>query len=617
MLGATWLLLAIFGFIAPVRAIEPFSSKYLYELGFYGLYATSSFKSTDLEVPLLNFPRWDEANCNNGYYVFAQKGKLVPNPGATIFDAKGELVWADENLGVVFNLQIQTYQGEEYLTFWSSPEGSTHGYGRGTYYMLDSSYEVFRKIEPKGEGLKGDLHEFKLTDAGTILVTIYSPVPGSLSSLGGPTEGWVLDCLFQEIDLETGELLFEWSAITNLEVTDTIRYFGYGEDDGTTPAKAFDFFHINSLDKDDEGNYIISGRHTSSILCITPEGQVKWTLGGVNSDFKDLSEGHATDFMYQHHVGLHDNYTMSIFDNAVAERSGAQSSHGYSRGLLIQLDVEKMTATLLHDYHDPSNDHAADSQGSMQVMDDRIVLGYGWLPFIKEFALDGTLLCDVEIAPWIAARWGLINTYRSFKAKHWVGRPLDPPSVYLKPSEAQLFVSWNGATEVDRWVLEGADWESLHTGGETFTALDDVKKETFETSIYIDDSMPTYIRVAAVDKDGNVLTHSATMDRRIGNAPVHTTQNILIGVTVFIVSFIAIVYLARKKGLRAVKCGSIRTLQKGVQVLAECQDRLRHFLEKDPNPASSAHIPPRRWWKDRQNAHPHEIESLREHSLDR
>ncbi len=90
-----------------------------------------SFKSSELTAPLLNFPQWDRQECSDGYYLIAQKGKIVSDTGPTIFNSRGELIWADDSYGVVFNLQIQTYKGENYITFWSSPEGSSHGYGRG------------------------------------------------------------------------------------------------------------------------------------------------------------------------------------------------------------------------------------------------------------------------------------------------------------------------------------------------------------------------------------------------------------------------------------------------------------------------------------------------------
>ncbi|TGJ84666.1 hypothetical protein E0Z10_g4104 [Xylaria hypoxylon] len=569
------LLLTAITLDARVWAFDVFTSSYLYELGFYG----------------------------------SQKGKLVSDPGPTIFDSRGELVWTDDSYGAVFNFQIQTYKGENYLTFWSNPEGSTHGYGRGTYYILDSSYQLFGKFEPAGEGLQGDLHEFQITEHGTTLMTIYNPVPADLTSIGGPEQGWALDCLFQEIDIATGELLFEWSAIEHVALSDTVRYFA-GEDDGTTPETAYDFFHINSVDVDGEGNYVVSGRHTSSILCISPQGKILWTLGGISNEFLDLSDGHATDFMYQHHAKLHGGHTLSIFDNAASERAGQASKQGHSRGILVQLDTTNMTATLLHEYFDPGNPRTTSSQGSMQVMDDRVVLGYGWLPFITEFALDGSVLCAVELAPWVAARWGLVNTYRAFKAPNWVGRPTDTPSVYVDPSDSQVFVSWNGATEVERWVLQGAEWTDLKSRTEgkeeetKFRDLDVVDKDSFETAFGLLDDMPQYIRVAAVDKHGNVLTHSQIVDRRVGNAPKNWLYDALVCGAVFAALIAAVLLVIGRRGRKAI----LGNFSRGYDALGRTAVAWRSRMPR----AEGMHEPclAKTWWKDWGSAKPHELQSI-------
>ncbi|KAI0400900.1 Arylsulfotransferase-domain-containing protein [Xylaria palmicola] len=643
-----WLLLTLVVFGSQTGAYEVPRSSYLYELGFYGLYPTKTFKSSPLRPPLLSFPTWDEENCSDGYYLIAQKGKLVSNPGPTIFDSRGDLVWADDSYGVVFNLQIQTYKGEDYLTFWSSPEGSSHGYGRGTYYMLDSSYEVFRKLEPVGEGLRGDLHEFQLTRRGTALMTVYDPVPADLTAVGGPAQGWALDCLVQEVDVETGDLVFEWRALEHVALADTVRAFA-GEDDGTTPETAFDFFHANSVDLDAGGNYVVSGRHTSSVLCVSPAGEILWTLGGAANGFRDLSGGRATDFAYQHHARLVSSgggdaaatattVTLSLFDNAASERRGTSPTpRDHSRGVLVALDTANMTATLLREYADPEHPgRRADSQGSMQVLegDGRVVLGYGWLPFVTEFAPsdgDGSrVLCAAELAPWVAARWGLVNTYRAFKARRWAGRPAAPPSAHLDPADGRVFASWNGATEVRQWVLQGAEWADLALAdtaavagkeegdgdGDGWTDLDVIDRDSFETALDILNDMPRYLRVAAVDGDGNVLGCTQTLDRCVGNAARDWVHDWLVWAVVLMVVLVAgVLVAARKRGRRAILGSSTRGYDLLARAASACRDRVARALTgrpaaTDDHGAAYERYPAMRWWREGGDAKPHELQSV-------
>ncbi len=67
-----------------------------------------------------------------------------------------------------------------------------------------------------GNGYDGDHHEFLITPEDTALFTIYHKVPMDLSSVGGPKEGTVLDGIVQEVDIETGEVLFEWHSLDHV-----------------------------------------------------------------------------------------------------------------------------------------------------------------------------------------------------------------------------------------------------------------------------------------------------------------------------------------------------------------------------------------------------------------
>jgi hypothetical protein len=456
----------------------------------------------------------------NGYYFVAPKGLLVDQPGPYIFDGRGNLVWSGAEFGPVADFRSQTYKGKQYLTFWENTDGVKLGWGRGRHVMVDENYEVYKKIYPVGEGTMGDLHEFHITSNDTALITLYMPRPWDLSPIGGPKDGWIMDSYFQELDIATGELLFEWCASDHIALEDTIRYFA-GRDTGVSPERGFDYFHINSMDKDKNGNYIISGRHTHSIHAIAPDGTMLWTLGGRSNQFQDLSDGHATDFAYQHHIRINDDNVISMFDNAKAERSGPALPVHYSRGLVIQIDQEKRTAELLHEVHDSEHPKHADSQGSAQLWDDdrSMLVDFGFFPAFTEFDTETSeVLCDVHLAPSMLFPFGFVGSYRVFKGD-WAGKPIVRPRAVLDPGEAILAVSWNGATEVDRWILQGADWDAVE-GDDWEDLVTKDRGDQFETVFDVDGSMPAYVRVMAVDSNGSVLVHSQTINRVHGNLTI-------------------------------------------------------------------------------------------------
>ena len=291
-------------------------------------------------------------------------------------------------------------------------------------------------------------------------MTAYTREPADLSTIGGPEEGWILESSFQEVVIETGELLFQWHASKHHGLDEVLRPFEGGE----SPSSAFDWYHINSVDKDDEGNYYISARYLNTVTCVNPRSNIKWILGGRRNSFTDLSDGAATDFMWQHDAKLRGNGKMTIFDNEKSEKT--KEKIGYSRGMLISLDCEDMTATLIAEFFSPHR-ILAQSQGSTQIIPEtgNAVVGWGFIPAYTEFTPDGRVMCNARFGPpsW-AFRAGLVTSYRTFKSLTWVGLPNSPPDIYFRLSDRKLYVSWNGATEVDSWILQGADFAGVREG---------------------------------------------------------------------------------------------------------------------------------------------------------
>ncbi|KAL1305497.1 hypothetical protein AAFC00_002372 [Neodothiora populina] len=421
-----------------------------------------------------------------------------------ILDGEGNLVWMSDQFGAVMNLKSQQYQGKNYLTFWGGHRDASSG--QGAYYMLDETYQISHQVHVVGDNMHGDLHEFKITENNTALVTSYKKTVADLSGMGRPVDGWITDSIFQEIDIATGDLLFEWRASDHFDAGEshmTNPFAGYKE------ASPFDFFHINSIDKDAAGDYLISSRHLHLIATVSHEtGEILWALGGERNQFKDLSDGAATDFKWQHDARWVSEAEgiLTLFDNEEAGILHIEASH--SKGMMLQLDVANRTVKLLHSYVSMQGTRAP-SQGSLQVGPDGglVVIGWGHSPAYSEFEVDGSLVCETHFgASWLDF-WGRIVSYRTQKVQSWVGKPDYPPQAQMKHSS--VYASWNGATEIQSWELQGA------TDGDKFESLDVVKKErNFESVFALDDSWKyTRYRVAGRDQAGNVLGYTAEFEK--------------------------------------------------------------------------------------------------------
>jgi hypothetical protein len=405
------------------------------------------------------------------------------------------------------------------------------------------------------------MHEFSITKHNTVLITLYEPVQADLSVIGGAKNGYLLDCIFQELDISTGELLFEWHSALHIPLDATYKtregcsqlashaFGGCGDH----PDAAFDYYHINSVDKDELGNYLVSGRNVFMLSYIDGRsGKVLWNLGGRLNEFEDLS---ATSFSWQHDARLHNNgTTISLFDNE-ARAAEDESAGGESCGLVIDVDVEasRRTAKLRHAYCHP-HEFLSYSQGNLQIQRDtgNVLIGWGRSAGFTEFSAEGTVLCDARFG---AAAWfsfGAVTSYRVFRAE-WVGYPSSNPTAVV--SSGIIYVSWNGATEVAAWSVEGLDLDEdedvddlEELDDEDFEIVTVVSKTGFETEISLlwEDVSYSALRIAAVDEHGHVLGKTPFLtEDSLGREwlnPLTTVYLVLLGAVVGVLATFWIVW---------------------------------------------------------------------------
>ncbi|KAK0364018.1 hypothetical protein LTR02_003786 [Friedmanniomyces endolithicus] len=491
-----------------------------YNAGKHGDYVEQHFVSTNVTAPRLNFMR-PYGTCDDGSYLFiAPRGEKTQS-SVCILDASGSLVWTSNDYhGQAYNLQVQEYHGESYLTFWAG-DNSVGGHGVGQYFMLDQHYNLFRTVTA-ANGFPTDLHSFGITPAGTVLLTIYEVIQANLSAVPirqdilqrppkrpisrpinkplplGPEIGFVWDSLFQEIDIETGELLFQWRASDHFDYQQSYEPIA-----SATEEKSWDWFHLNSVVKDNAGNYLICIRHLRTIANIDGRtGVVLWQLGGKFNSFKDLSDSAATQFIGQHDAqwAPGSNYSeITLFDNRA---DWTYHDEKVSWGTRVHVDLANMTATLVAEYIHPEHVYSV-SQGSYQTLPNgNVLLGYGNNGVVSEFASNGTLLCDAYFEPSKDWTSGNVQSYRNLKF-NWTGLPNTKPSLAF--AAGSLYMSWHGSTEVRGWLLQHA---SEPEG--SFSQLMRTPKDGFETRVNlgVDMRVGQYVQATALDKDHQILAVS-------------------------------------------------------------------------------------------------------------
>ncbi|KAK4541627.1 hypothetical protein LTR36_007771 [Oleoguttula mirabilis] len=441
-------------------------------------------------------------------------GPSIDNPGPMILDTEGELVWTSDHFGHAANLKVQWYRGQDYLTFWAGEKLQESG--QGVYYMLDSSYRTVFTVSAVGDDLYGDLHEFEITDEDTALITVYNRTQVDLTNtdMAWVEDGLIVDGIIQEIDIASGKLVFQWRASDHLDDLLFAVSFGDYVDNGP-----FDYFHINSVDKDSRGNYLVSIRHLHMIVYIDGHtGEVLWALGGHANDFKDISGGAATNFQWQHDARWisEEQGVISLFDNGIARHHSSDAEQ--SEGRMIRLDFANRTAEHIHSFTSLQR-VSSTSQGSVQVLpaaeksgDAHVFVGWGSSAAYSEFTSDGKLLCETHFAPSSLFYFERAKSYRAIKAPAlWKAEPEWSPSAAIESD--LVYVSWNGATEVAWWVLQGA-LVSGDVQTETYEEVDILAKDGFECSFELPSPAQTYTsyRVAALDAEMNMLRYSNVVE---------------------------------------------------------------------------------------------------------
>jgi hypothetical protein len=402
--------------------------------------AVDRFRSRpDLQAPVVRITKRTKAKLAPGLIMlapFSPKGSPRPD-GPLITDNQGNLVWFKplRRGTAVTDLKVQTLDGRPVLTWWQGR--FARGWGYGSYQVLDQRYRSLPAIKP-ANGYRADLHDMQLTDHGTALLLAYDRVERDLRFVGGPKRGVVLDNVVQEIDLATGLVVFEWHSLGDVSLRDS-----FSKPDG---RHSFDYFHVNAVEPDTDGNLLVSARNTCTISKLDrTTGEVIWRLGGKQSSFK---LGKGARFCFQHDVRRAGPGRITLFDN----EAGPPALAKRSRSLRLNVDEEKKTATVDRAFTHPGI--LAFNQGSTRLQPNgNTFVGWGASPVFSEFSPSGRLLFDGRLTK------GKGN-YRAIRAR-WSGRPTTRPAVAVrrlgKGGRMRVYASWNGATGVARWQVLAGD----------------------------------------------------------------------------------------------------------------------------------------------------------------
>lgn len=432
---------------------------------------------------------------------------MIGQTGALIMDQNGNPVWfrpLDSIYVQNTDFRMQYYKGKPVLTMWqgtiSGTQSSNPNLPNGDpepgafYLILNQHYDVIKKLTAQ-RGYTSDIHEFTITDRDTALFTAVKQVPTDLTPYGGLPDGYINNYSIQEVEPETGELLFFWNVLEHVDPTDSM----IPASSSASFNNIWDCFHVNSVEEGPDNTLLINMRNMWAIYLVDKKtGNILWQLGGKQSNF---TLARNARFSWQHDARFRRGTRISLFDNACCACPNCPHQ-GPGRGLILRLNFKNKMADVDRTYyHDPIL--YVPSQGNVRnLCNGNQLIGWGQEPYLSEFANAGNTESNPPLDLLYDIQFPNQNlSYRAFKNK-WMGIPLGPPAVAVNPFRdhtVMVSASWNGSTETKAWqILSGPEPDQL------LTAVASAPRTGFETDIPISAHGP-YFQVNALNACGQII----------------------------------------------------------------------------------------------------------------
>jgi hypothetical protein len=461
-----------------------------------GSWPSVTYKTSAHTPPYLNI-EWSGAKLAEGYIFLTPSDITHQRPAAGyVLDMEGNLIYAIDDTSVlgctawaagITDLRVQAFYGRPHLTYWNgcNERGAHPGYRWGSMYLVDEEYLTFGLnpdlgIKSLDQATLGDvdMHDHEVTERSTVVVTSYN------NTLLG--SNYIADGLVFELDVETGNVLFEWHALDHLPTSAT-HYCPSGD-------LPWDWMHLNSAQKVGD-NYLISARNHFSVYLVSgADGSIIWNLNGEgNGTWSDV----PAPFRWQHHARASnvttDGMTVSLFNNNNSPNTQLlEMRQSEALAYWVPTDTTE-PLKLVRQLRTESEPIYSIAQGSYQldIGGGHGFVGYGQVPRIREYGADGDLLWQ--------AKFGYENATMSYRAfKHmWHGTPRKwDPIVVFEPHEHQsrAYVSWNGATDISHWIVDAC------TKDNDCSLLGMVAKIGFETFFNLPSDVRC-IRIGAVRRE--------------------------------------------------------------------------------------------------------------------
>lgn len=238
-------------------------------------------------------------------------------------------------------------------------------------YLMKDYFKVFDSISCN-KNIETDPHDFLILKNGHYVLLGYEFQTEDYSKYNfflnkkkyGSKKASVKYGVIQEFD-EQKKLVFNWSTKNKFRVRDVDPFFLFD-------SLNVDFTHLNSVDADEEGDFIVSPRYFNEVFKVQKStGNIVWRLGGKQNNFTFLND--TLPFVGQHDAKFTSKNTFTLFDNGFNKGALKHAA----RALEYEINDSAKTAKVIWSYSNPKK-IISEGNGSVQSLpNDLMLINYG------------------------------------------------------------------------------------------------------------------------------------------------------------------------------------------------------------------------------------------------
>jgi hypothetical protein len=377
-----------------------------------------------------DFPRLDVTRPGNpapGWYL-TTSGFVSPNPARNgpylmILDSYGAPVWYKRTPSAMMDAK-RLSDGRLTFTPSNGPYGIEENQGYWLTNLEGTGTIKHRTTNPLPAELPTDHHDYLELPGipnGRAMVSypivpnvdlsamVPPPAPGN--GAPGTVNDTIADGVIQEVD-GNGNELWRWDMSDYFDPASSTFAINFDTNLPRPPAgtgaagfpDAWDVFHINAIDREPDGDYIVTVRHMDGVFRVDRgSGNVEWTLGTPPANNPRLPgpagpQAPQLTIVGDPFGGPKRPHDARLNGNVLTMLDNQAGTGRPSRAVAYTIDTTNLTATLLWEFRNAATGGA--TLGSAQQVDGGSVVvnwGAGLQPFLEELAPNGDRLMSVRL----------------------------------------------------------------------------------------------------------------------------------------------------------------------------------------------------------------------------